>query len=58
MGNNRFSFGNIDTIPDINLSGRTDWKKDNYEKSIISPLPRRSWFDRFFCCLRRNKTYN
>jgi hypothetical protein len=55
---NHFSLGIMNALSDISLNGRTDWKKDNYEKSIISPLPRRSWFDRFFCCLRRNKTYN
>lgn len=58
MSTSRFRLGNIDSLPDITVKNYTDWKKDDYNKSIISPLPQRSWYDRFFCCFRGNKIYN
>ena len=55
MGGTRFSLGNMDILPDISFNGNNKWKKDDYEKSIISPIPQRSWFDRYFCCFCKKK---
>lgn len=55
MSGNRFSFGNMDALSDISFNGHKNWKKDNYQKSIISPLPQRSWIDRYFCCFCRDR---
>lgn len=56
MSGNRFSFGNMDALPEIVV--QNDWKKDNYQKSIISPLPQKSCFQRYFCWCWKPKIYS
>ena len=47
----------MDTLPDISLSVnlQPDWKKDDFQSSLISPEPKPNIFQRFFLWMRKKR---
>lgn len=50
-------YTHMDTLPDISVSLilQPDWKKDDFQSSLISPEPKPNIFQRFFLWMRKKR---